>query len=77
MKRNIKNELEGMKQIAKWAGKTEFVVMKSSTWAGAQYPAVEMVRGSFEDVETWCYAHQNDHEFNTDYVSQYEICLVK
>ena len=73
MKRNIAEEVKGIMQIAKMVGVNELVVIKKSTWASAQYKPVEMIRGDYDTVLNWCLAHQDDPEFDNDYVSQYVI----
>lgn len=77
MKRNALSEVEGYIEIAKMANKKELGVYKASTIASVYYTPVEMVRGDYETVKDWCIQHQNDTEFDDDYVSQYIITIAK
>lgn len=77
MKRNVLNEVEGYIEIAKMAGYKHIAVRKASTIAGVYYTPVLMICDGYEAVKDWCLRHQNDTEFDNDYVSQYVIGIVK
>lgn len=77
MKRNVADEVKGMAKIAQRCKVDELVVTKQSTSAWVQYPAIEMVRGDYETVLNWCLEHQDEPEFDNDYVNQYVISLAK
>ena len=77
MKRNVLNEVEGYIEIAKKAGYKHITVRRASTDACVYYIPVLMICDDYETVKDWCIQHENDTEFDTDYVSQYVIGIAK
>ena len=75
MKRDVEREVDFIISVAKRAKKDELVVLKMSVISDVWYEQIEIMRGDYETVKSWCTARKDEKGFDDKYTSQYVIAI--